>query len=202
MPRGYAAGRPCAALRDAPFSEVRWLVCTDSDELIDIRNDPVAQAEGWEWGTEFTVLARFDATVTFSEMRETQMLKNWDAIAQKLRGAKGSWPVPRGLLEGPREAACEPQPRRARPSSTTSDRGRIGSTVDRADGDLSHADKLLSDRWQLEDLRAGGDQLATPAEGLRRTVCGVALVEHRLYGPGLLTGAGDLFEPCAIRRAP
>jgi len=83
----------------ARFSEVRWLVCTDSDELIDVRNDPVAQAEGWEWGTEFTVLARFDATVTFSEMRETQTLKNWDAIARKLHGAKGSWPVPRVYWE-------------------------------------------------------------------------------------------------------
>jgi len=69
----------------ARFSEVRWLVCTDSDELIDVRNDAVAQAEGWEWGTAFTVLARFDATVTFSEMRETQTLQN--RTGMRLRGS-------------------------------------------------------------------------------------------------------------------
>jgi hypothetical protein len=81
----------------APFSEVRWLIRTETEnsELVDLRDDPDAQAEGWEWGTEYTVLARFSETVTFTEMRETQTLKNWDAIARKLRGEKGSWPVPK-----------------------------------------------------------------------------------------------------------
>ena len=78
----------------APFCEIRWLIRTESKQLIDLRNDPIAQAEGFgDWGTEYTVLYRFDETITFAEMRGP--LTNWDAITRRLRGNKGSWPMPK-----------------------------------------------------------------------------------------------------------
>ncbi len=93
-----------------------------------LRGDPVAQAEGWEWGTEYTVLARFNETVTFREMRETERLRNWDAIARKL-WREGLMAGAARLLGGPRQTAREPKPKkRVRPSSATCGRGRIGST--------------------------------------------------------------------------
>lgn len=77
----------------APFSEVRWLFRAD-DAARSLENDPVAQQEGWTHGCAYTVLDRFEKTVTFQEMRQAQQLARWDAIGRKLHGEHGAWPVP------------------------------------------------------------------------------------------------------------
>jgi len=102
----------------APSSEIRWLIRTESEheQLIDLRNDQDAQAEGFgDWGTEYTVLYRFDETITFGEMRETQTLRNWDAITRRLRGNKGSWPIPKAYANilGSRLVKRNPESRAA-----------------------------------------------------------------------------------------
>ena len=77
--------------------------------------------------------------------------------------------------------------------------------VDRADRDCAAADEPLADLRELEDLRPRGRELAAPAERLRRAVEGVALLEHRLDGIGLLQRrellAGDVLRRAVGARA-
>lgn len=87
--------------RTSPTSEVRWVLRTEG-AVMDVRNDPGAQREGFSWGVAYEVLARFDRTVTFREMSLTSPLDRWDAIVRKLHGKsdpdgeKGVWLVPIG----------------------------------------------------------------------------------------------------------
>jgi hypothetical protein len=101
---GYVGGRwRCAQdprdgdlallYRPAPNSEVRWLLKARGPRY-SIADDPVAQSEGWEWGTDYEVLARFDRTITFAEMSTSQPLSRWDAVSRKLHGEKRVWPAP------------------------------------------------------------------------------------------------------------
>ncbi len=79
--------------RTSPFSEVRWLLRV-AGNVRSIRDEPEAQREGWDWGCDYEVLARFERTVTFAELSQTQPLSRWDAVSRKLHGEKGAWPAP------------------------------------------------------------------------------------------------------------
>lgn len=79
--------------RTSPYSEVRWLMKTLGDPY-SIEDEPTAQREGWTCGSDYEVLARFETTITFAEMANSQPLNRWDAIDRNLHGAHGAWPIP------------------------------------------------------------------------------------------------------------
>jgi len=91
---GRDAGRDLALLyRTAPHSDVRWLLKTHG-ERYSLAHDAAARKEGWRWGTDYEVLAKFTRSITFGELSTAQNLARWDAVARNLHGEHGVWPVP------------------------------------------------------------------------------------------------------------